>query len=245
MIFHFKPISILNWHAYVPKASPLLQNHKDLAAVLSDATELDTSMIPAMIKRRCSQASKIALSVTIQAMAQHEIDSGVFCSQHGELTNTMALFDQIQQRETLSPMRFSQSVHNTASGLFSICQKFNGFITSITAREQTFLAGVIEALTWLQVNPEKTLLLTIFDEAIVPYYQNYNLQYHDEYGIALLLTNKKSESTTLQVQLLPQPLQPSEHIPPALSFLAWHLGTERQPLLQGMGKQSLRWVPHD
>lgn len=235
MIFDFNPVTILNWSAYVPRARSPLENHEDL----------DASMIPAMLKRRCSLASKIALSLAIKALSQHEIDYGVFCSQHGELDHTLALFDQIQQQETLSPARFSLSVHNTASGLFSICQKLAIPLVSVAAREQTFLAGVIEALTWLQINPHKTVLLVMFDEAIPTFYQPLNFHYQDEYGVALLLSNKKSVQPTFHIQLLPQIQQQALILPPALVFLTWYLEKQNKCLLQTMGTQSLQWVRHD
>ncbi|NNM58892.1 MAG: hypothetical protein HKM04_03675 [Legionellales bacterium] len=164
--YHFNTVSIVSHAVYLPlQSAALLDNHSD-ERLYRDKSELDISLIPSTFRRRCSQASKIALSVAMQAIKSQSIDYAIFCSQHGEISHTLALLEQISQEEALSPTWFSQSVHNTASGLFTLCQHMTQSVTSIAAGKNTFLAGMIEGLTWLQLNPEKTILIVQFDEAL-------------------------------------------------------------------------------
>ena len=102
-------LSVKGWSVYAPDLD-IFKNNK-----------LDTSSIPANLKRRCSHASKMALGVANQVMMSNEIDYVIFGSQHGEISCTIELLKDICNKTILSPLNFSQSVLvNTAAGLFSV-----------------------------------------------------------------------------------------------------------------------------
>lgn len=236
----FNLISILNWVAYLPTAS-VFAEASIVAANNKRKKDLDLSFIPGMIKRRCSQASKIALSVALEA-ATLPVDYAIFCSQHGEIGHTVALLEAITQQEMLSPSSFSQSVHNTASGLFTIIQNNTIPVTSIAAGKTTFLAGMIEALVWLQQNSEKTILLVMFEEAMPEPYVSLPTVATQEYGIALLLSNKSSDFPLLKADIsTDSTISEVEVMPSAVKFLNWYLENQQQPLMQYMPGCAIRW----
>jgi hypothetical protein len=180
LLFCYRSMRCLNWSAYIPALETLPVDHAVSERFLAHR-KLNTAMIPAAYKRRCSQASKIALSVALQTAADQNIDYSIFCSQHGEITTACLLFAEMKRVETLSPMHFSQSVHNAASGLFGIQQQSTLPTTTLSAQNNTFFAAMIEALTWLQLNPDKTLLLTIFSMIVnmgFPYYCQTKTQHY-------------------------------------------------------------------
>lgn len=147
------------------------------------------STIPIAVKRRCSKLSKMALDVANSLLQEHEIDYAVFCSQHGEIETTVKLLREITSQTLLSPMNFSQSVHNTAAGLFSVLNKLTLNITSIAAGENTLAMGMLDAINWLKLNPGKTVLVVAFDVHVPIDYKSLEIKGDHEYALGLLLAD--------------------------------------------------------
>lgn len=202
-----------------------------------------TTAIPRHLIRRCSTASKIALEVANQALRQRQIDHAVFCSQHGELECAASLLKDIAHKNLLSPVHFSQSVHNTAAGLFSVMHNLHQDIVSLAAGENTFFMGVLEAFAWIQLNPRKTLLFVMFDAQIPVEYQALNVKNNDEYAMAFLVNDHgdKESSISLSVQMCDS--QPSciKKTFPALEFLEWFLYAPTKELTQNANHQTFKW----
>jgi hypothetical protein len=162
---------------------------------------ISTTSIPPNIKRRCSKASIMALATANQALASYSIDYAIFFSQHGELGRAVEILKNIYHKEILSPMNFAQSVHNSAAGLFSIIHRLHQNINSIAAGDNTFLMGMVEAFTWLELNPQQTILLTIFDDNIPDEYRSLAIKSNYQYAVSLLLTNDLAQPSALVFSL--------------------------------------------
>ncbi len=117
--------------------------------------KINVANIPAMMRRRMSPLSKLAVQTAIEMLNQHQVDYLVFSSRHGELHRSVALVEDIINGEEASPMAFSQSVHNTAAGLATIATKQPIPLTSIAAAENTFQSAILEAWLFLSDNPDK------------------------------------------------------------------------------------------
>jgi hypothetical protein len=214
------------------------------------------------LKRRCSHASKMAISTATQAMNNQSIDYAIFCSQHGELNCTASLLKDIYNKEILSPLHFSQSVHNTAAGLFSVLHHLREDMTTIAAGINSFFMGILEASSWLHLNPGKLVLLTMFDEAIPPIYQELNIQNNHAYSVSLLLSDQTKNisaislkisvgagfSPRLQNALLPTRAKARAYKglknhsqPPALEFLEWVLQSDVKELSQNTSQYTINW----
>ncbi|WP_119344559.1 beta-ketoacyl synthase chain length factor [Facilibium subflavum] len=215
--------------------------------VIPTEGKLNLACVPAIFKRRASLATKLALETALGITLQQQPEYTIFASQHGEVERLIALLAQIANKETLSPMHFSQAVHNTASGLFSIIKKLDSNISSIAAGEQTFQMAILDALAYLQLNPQKQVLLTMFDEVLPAFYQTY-MTYPHACPFALTLLLGKEPSTyakPIKVQSVAQKTN-KQVLPGALSFLAWALGdTTGDCLLLPMNDQSLQLVKID
>ncbi|MBK2125523.1 beta-ketoacyl synthase chain length factor [Fangia hongkongensis] len=187
--------------------------------------------IPKATKRRVTPASKIALQAALEVSAQKEdINYAVFASRHGEITATVGLLASLAEKDILSPMRFSQSVHNTASGLFSIIKGAKHNITSIAAGESTFMMAMLEAMNYLKLYPNSKVLVCMFDELLPEYYQAYLSQRdqgYPSYGVSLLLSNEKDiEDSSLAIYLTlkaneKKAVQNSANLPDALEYYRW------------------------
>ncbi|EGQ8946030.1 beta-ketoacyl synthase chain length factor [Vibrio parahaemolyticus] len=188
--------------------------------------KVNVADIPAMIRRRMSPLSKLAVQTAIELLKQHQVDYLVFSSRHGELHRSVALVADIISGEEASPMAFSQSVHNTAAGLATIATKQPIPLTSIAASENTFQSAILEAWLFLADNPDKKVLLVDFDEPLPESYSEFEQQQYPGFGLGLVLSNgddftlrhSHSHSVETQDHLLPQ----------GLAFLQNYLSDETQ-----------------
>lgn len=239
-MLNFAPLSIENWAVYAPASKSFASD------------DCKTIRIPANLKRRCSNISKKTLEVASQAMGDRRIDHAVFCSQHGELSCTASLLKGICHKTILSPMNFSQSVHNTAAGLFSVMHNLHQDMVTIAAGDNTFLMGMLETLIWMQLNPGKTVLFVMFDEHIPEEYAAFNVRDSHEYAVAFLLTDDRkktadklnlSVSTTVQIcnDEVELDIDCARKYPLALEFLEWLLHSTTRKLIQNNDNKIFRW----
>lgn len=206
-------------------------------------SEWQTESLPLSIRRRCSAISKTILTLAAKMIKEETIDYAVFCSEHGELNCTLKLLRDIAAKTILSPTSFSQSVHNTPAGLFSVMHHLHQDITTITDIENIFIAGIIEALTWLQLRPNKTVLLIIADEALPEIYRKkITIKHAEQYAVAFLLTNDEQHSKTFSLELSPHSLAitPKKKLLPAIEFLTW-LTLPEKTLTQYTTHRIIKW----
>ncbi|MHB1565193.1 MAG: beta-ketoacyl synthase chain length factor [Acidiferrobacter sp.] len=116
--------------------------------------------------RRCPLIARVALDVGQQALG----DAGwapsliptVFSSASGDLDiadrNCQSL---AADPPTISPTLFHNSVHNAVAGYWGIAMQAQAPTTSLSAYDDSFAAGLLEALTWLATHPR--VLLVVYD----------------------------------------------------------------------------------
>ncbi|WP_354622768.1 beta-ketoacyl synthase chain length factor [Psychromonas sp. MME2] len=185
--------------------APGVNNRKDWQTWLDKNKRWPTTtesvadnLIPPMMRRRMSRLSKIAVQTALQLSQEAQIDYIVFSSRHAELSRTVALLEDIIKGEDASPMAFSQSVHNTAAGLFTIASHCTAPVTSITASDNSLTSAIIEAYCYLAENPQHTVLLVDFDEMLPALYQQYETQQYPSYAFAMLLQSGRDVSISYQ-----------------------------------------------
>ncbi len=157
----------------------------------SDAEPADgvppAELIPPMQRRRTSRLTKMALATALEVAADESFDYTIFCSQHGEIVRTWNLLSSINAGTEISPTAFSQSVHNTSSGLFTILTSSNAPSMSMGSGANTFAHGWLEAQAYLAVNPAHRILLVDFDELLPQEYRPYNVNVNCEHSLAMTL----------------------------------------------------------
>jgi hypothetical protein len=88
----------------------------------------------------------------------------VFATCHGEIQTAEKLLAEFRHAKMVSAARFALSVHNTASGLYSVAIGSNAPTTTVTGAN-AIAAGWLEAsLTALET--QQTVLLSIADEPV-------------------------------------------------------------------------------
>lgn len=137
----------------------------------------DVSFIPAMQRRRLSRLSKMSFWTLERCLSDYSKGSEaphfrtVFASPHGEIHRTQALLTTLAERDPLSPMGFSLSVHNTTAGIYSIVAKNQAPSNSVAAGRDTLEQAMLEAVTQSQFY-EQPVLLCYADEPLPEIYQN-------------------------------------------------------------------------
>ena len=200
------------------------------------AGEPDASGLPAPYRRRMSRLSKMALSTALDAIAGRTFDYSIFCSQHGEIIRSRELLASIAAGIELSPAAFSQSVHNTSSGLFTLIAETTTPSTSIASGENTFAYGWIEAQAYLAAHPEHRVLLVDFDEVIPAEYQRYSARIYCDHALALML----SVAPDGGIGMASAPCDEDDVLPQGPRFAAW-IQSESASLSITSEGQAWRW----
>ncbi|AZG74961.1 beta-ketoacyl synthase chain length factor [Shewanella livingstonensis] len=188
--------------------------------------------IPAMQRRRFSRLTKMMLTAAHQCQPDNNCRS-IFSSRHGELTRTLGLLNDITLQQALSPMAFSQSVHNTASGIFGIVNNNTTASTSIAAGEQTLTQALIEAYAQLAQSPQPVLVI-FGDDPVPPVYSEFTHEVELPLALGLYLAplnhlnHKAHKQTTLSVSDIPLALDnPQSQKNISLSELIHHITSEK------------------
>lgn len=178
-----------NWSAWLP------DKYFDAKSKQLDISKApDISFIPPMQRRRLSELDKISIFTAnkiLESCHQKNIKT-IFATQHGELTRTFNILENIAIETEVSPTEFSTSVHNTSPGVFSILNQITQGSTTLSASQNTFHAGLVE--TFIQLNnSNQPIILTIADEKlpdlVLPYTESKNI-----FSISFLFTPIKTKS---------------------------------------------------
>jgi hypothetical protein len=212
-------LEIERWKFWSPqtRAPREWQEHWSRPAAGELKAEVPADLIPTVHKRRMSALSKLAVQIGLEASEGSHADFLVFCSQHGEMTRTRALLGDIAAGVVLSPAAFSQSVHNTSAGLYTIVAESRVPASAVAAGPNTFAYAWLEADAFLACNPSSRVLLVSYDEPLPAEYRPYTTQKQCLYGLALMLRAGGTAGITLD----PAPAQHDEPLPMAPLFIAW------------------------
>jgi hypothetical protein len=231
-------IQVEKWSFWSPEgADPAAwARHWQKAGAKRLAGDPDVTAIPAMQRRRMSRLSRMALAAALDVVPGSTIDYSIFCSQHGEIVRTSALLLSMTQGIELSPTAFAQSVHNTASGMFTVMAKTNTPSSSIASGANTFGYGWMDAQAYLATHPKHRVLLVEFDEVIPDEYQAYSDQSISDHALALLLRVADEGG----VGVTRTPPGEDEKLPQGPLFLAWQQSDAATLSLTSDG-QGWRW----
>lgn len=163
-------LQVRKWVAWVPGIDECAGwGHWSTSLAAGQASQPDIAFIPALVRRRLSPASRLALRVAHDCLGEAPAGSGVFCSRHGECNRTLAIFDSVAAGQAVSPTQFSQSVHNTAAGVFSIERQLQIPFTAIAAGAASGEHGFIEAAGLVAAGQGPVLLVLADDRPVEPF----------------------------------------------------------------------------
>lgn len=202
----------------------------------------DISFVPALLRRRCSAATRAALAAARAAAGEGYAHlPSLFASRHGEAETTLEILKTLARQELVSPTDFSLSVHNAASGLYSISSSNRSRSTAIAARERTFTAALLEIGCQLD-DETPALLAVISDEALPELYRPACTEDSPFFALALLACRPGTTAgPVLTVATNPGAAEaPSGREPRAISFMRWLWGASDEPL--SWSERGVRWT---
>lgn len=128
--------------------------------------------LPRTEARRATAATHLALTVAHQALADHGPPDDSMPSVWTAADSDLPGLDRncrtlASDPPWISPFSFQNSVHNTPSGYWSIVTQCHGPSTALCSGNESFAAGLVEALTLLAAGHERCLLVAC-DEASPP-----------------------------------------------------------------------------
>jgi Beta-ketoacyl synthase, N-terminal domain len=217
-------IDIEGWAFWSPEAKDPLawREHWQRGGASPGDAAPGAEAVPAMHRRRASKLTKMSVQTAFDASAAGDPDFLVFCSQHGEKPRTDLLLEDIARGIELSPTAFSQSVHNTSAGLYTIIKGVNVPASSLAGGAATFACGWLEAESYLHAHRMQRVLLVCGDDLLPERYRGFSRQTQCSYAAALSLVAARSGGVVLE----PAATQNEEALPLAGLFLAWWLSAE-------------------
>ncbi len=162
--------------------------------------------LPAAERRRAGTVVKVALAVGQQAVTASSLQASalpsVFTSSSGDAINCHEICSALASSDRLiSPTRFHNSVHNAASGYWSISSGAMASSSVLCAHDGSFAAGLLEAMA--QVMLEQTAVLLVAYDTDYPEPLRSVRPLPDTFGMALVLAPRRSQRSLAQWQLAP------------------------------------------
>lgn len=164
------------------------------------------SMLPANERRRAPDSVLLALRVAEAACENAGADPAalpsVFTSTHGDLAITDYMCATLASAPTeVSPTKFHNSVHNAASGYWTIGVGCHAPATAISAFDASFAQGLVEAALQIAVDGGPVLLVAYDSPAGGPL--QHTSKSEGLFGFALVLDRADGTGLTLAPRLAP------------------------------------------
>lgn len=160
--------------------------------------------LPPAERRRAGKPVRVALAIANEAIAAAAQDARrlvtVFSSSAADADNCDVICRTLASEDRqISPTRFHNSVHNAPAGYWAIAAGAMTRSTVLSAHDGSFGAGLLEALTEVQVEGLATLLVT-YD---VPYPEPLHAKrpLAAAFGIALVLMPQAGSRSVAQIGL--------------------------------------------
>src|SRR5882672_4049046 len=202
--------------------SVLAREHRDPGALEPPAepgAPPPADLLPAIERRRATPSTRLALAVAQEALAAARVDPSdvpaVFASSSGSPSIIHDLCAMLAANDfQISPTKFHNSVHNAASGYYSIATSCRRGATTICAYDATAAVALLEASAQVLFEPGPVLLVS-YD---IPYPPplSWARPMADSWGVALLLTARASPNALAQLQLAPGAAAETQMTEPAL-----------------------------
>lgn len=127
-------------------------------------------IVDSRLGRGTSRVTRMAVECAEQAAAQAGFDlsqiGSVFGSCYGELDIAIEQLDMMLTGDgVVSPARFKNSVHNTATGVLSIASKNRGFTTAIAAGHHILAMTLLEAMLVLKSGLAQEAVAIVADDS--------------------------------------------------------------------------------
>ncbi|EPC03288.1 hypothetical protein L861_17245 [Litchfieldella anticariensis FP35 = DSM 16096] len=175
------------------------------------APGITTAPAKANGRRRTTPVIRLALQVTDQLARDSSLDlskaTSIFASSSGDLQVLDKVCTSLTEEDPpVSPKQFQNIVHNAAGGFWSLEAGAKGTTTSLSARESSFTAGLIEAYTCL-IDVDAPVVFACYDHPAPPLLDRY-LPIPTPFASAMVLTREPTSNSRFALACDIHPEQP-------------------------------------
>ena len=162
------------------------------------------TLLPPAERRRTGRVVKLALAVAWEAATHAKMQpaqlASVFSSSGGDGDNCHELCQALAlEGREISPTKFANSVHNAAAGYWSIATGAKMESSVLCAFDASFSAGMLEAMSHVNVDLEAVLLVTYDTEYPEPIHATRAIP--DAFGCAMVLTPHRTPTSLARIEL--------------------------------------------
>ena len=196
--------------------------------------------LPPPERRRCGAIVKLAIAVGREAAVAAGIDvatlATVFSASGGDGNNCHEICQMLASDDRqISPTRFHNSVHNAASGYWSIAAGAMAPSSVLCAHDASFGAGLLEAIAQTLADDVRVLLIACDTPHVEPL--NSVRTITDEFGVGLVLAPQKSVNSLARITVALVLDHADRLTDPALENIRANVPAARcLPLLQAIAK---------
>lgn len=181
------------WATGASSVAAWLKPERD-AALVKPACEV----VDARLRRATSHLTRAAMEASAEACTSAGLSPKqslpiVFGSAAGEIQIAIEQLEMMRSADGIvSPARFRNSVHNTATGIYSIATGSTGFATAIAASEITAAMSLLEVSALLHAGAERVLCV-VGDESLPVPLDRFGR--HETLAVALVCEREASPRT--------------------------------------------------
>jgi hypothetical protein len=151
----------------------------------------EAALLPPNERRRSSDCVRWAMQVAQEAITQSGLDARDVATVHASSGGETSALDRLCRslatpERVVSPTLFHQSVHNTAAGYWGIATSCQQSSTALSCYDDSFAAGLLEAVTFAFVEA-RPVLLVVYD-LVPPFPLCEARPIHSGFAAALVLT---------------------------------------------------------
>ena len=175
------------------------------AYVWADNTAPASGLLPAAERRRATPSTRIALTAAQQALTYAGLDATTVPAVFGSSSGNPDIIHDICAMLAagdyqISPTKFHNSVHNAASGYYSIAVASHRAVTSLCALDGTAAAALLE--TAVQAVTTQAPVLMVCYDLPYPFPLSEARPTIDAWALALLLAPAASEPAVARLTLI-------------------------------------------
>jgi hypothetical protein len=161
------------------------------------------SRLPSAERRRSTAVTRLAIDVAEQALPPNvsaDDVATVFTSSGGEVEIIHRIFEELATAERLiSPTQFHNSVHNAASGYWSIATGSRQASTSLSCFDDSFAMGLLETASQASIEGVRVLLVAHDFPPLQPILRVRPLL--APFAVSLLLASEPSEHSFCELAI--------------------------------------------
>jgi len=187
--------------------------------------------VPPMQRRRLSKFMKMALYCAHHSSKDSNLPMPmVFSSRHGDFHKTTKLLGAVSMDADLSPTDFSMSVHNAASGIFSILTENHESMNTVVAGKGTLFMAMIDAYARLTSGVHHAVLVVHCDQVLPEPYLTYADENQIDHALAFVMTLEGDEMISFSREK--NYIEPQNHLPYALQFITWMKSNQKSMICE-------------